>query len=158
MVEFREKVFLDMRWELGIFLGLSPDSNEKMIGLSNGSVIKAQSIARVVEASRWDFVAVNKIRNIPGDHAPSRNEGITAGIEESATPHTDGDGQLREEAEAKEPKPDKSDEVTRKPHSTEIHLRITKQDLRRYGHTEGCQRCADLQTDEHLFFRHQSDD
>lgn len=155
MVEFGEKVFffmpkrlrakLDMRWKLGIFLGLSPDSNENMIGLANGSVIKARSIARVIEASRWDLVAVNKIRGIPGDLAPSGNDGINAGIAESATPHADGDAQLREEAEAKEPKPDKPDEVSRKPHNTEIHLRITKQDLRRYGHTEGCQRCAGLQ-------------
>ena len=134
-----------MRWKLGIFLGLSPNSNEKMIGLTNGTVIKARSIARNIKTSKWDLVAVNTIRGIPGDLAPPGNEGTNAGIEESTTPHTDGDAQLREEAEAKKPKADRSHEVTRKPHNTEIHLRITTQDLRRYGHSEGCQICADLQ-------------
>ena len=49
MVEFEEKVFffmpkrlrakLDLRWKLGIFLGISPNSEEKLIVLANGSAI-----------------------------------------------------------------------------------------------------------------------
>ena len=107
LVEFGERVFfyvprktrakLDHRWRLGIFIGLSSNSNEVFIGLPNGNVVKSKTVARVMIANRWNKDAVLKVRGIPGSLNPAGTEDINPKIEESESPHLDGDLEEREE-------------------------------------------------------------
>ena len=158
LVEFGEKVFfyvprkarakLDHRWRLGTFVGLSTSSNESMIALSNGNVVRSRSIARVVQASRWDKDAVLKVKGIPGALTPAGSESIDPTIEESSSPHLEGDAEIRDAAESSLPaeaEPLQGNErKARGPFSVK---KITNRDLRQYGHTEGCRRCDDLVND-----------
>ena len=167
LVEFWEKVFffvpkkarakLDHRWRLGIFIGVSTNSNESYIGLSNGNVVKSRSVARVVQANRWDPDAILKIKGIPGDMVPSGTEDIDASIEESHTPHLDGDIEAREKAEVDVPMDNKA------PRKEKINpkMKITNRDLRLYGYTAGCERCESLLRNPDIqswMHRHHSDE
>ena len=101
LVEFGERVFyfvpkkvrakLDHRWRLGIFVGLSTNSNESFVATPNGNIVKTRSVARVVEAHRWDADAILKIKGTPSSLTPSGSEDIDAAVEESNAPHVDGD-------------------------------------------------------------------
>ena len=61
-VEFGEQVFyyvpkrarskLCLRWRLGTYLGMAPNTNESFIANVDGNVMKSRSVARVVMASR----------------------------------------------------------------------------------------------------------
>ena len=93
-IEFGERVFfstpkkgrakMDLRWRLGIYLGHAPNSNELFVGVVNGNVIKARSAVRVVEKTRWDRVAVEKIQGTPGDMLPVDDDTFTADDVEGA--------------------------------------------------------------------------
>ena len=69
------------------------------MALPNGNDVKSRSAARVVEANRWDAEAINKIKGIPGDMIANESEDVDPAIEESATPHLDGDAEARDSAE-----------------------------------------------------------
>ena len=62
--------------------------------------MKLRSVARVVEACRWESDAVLRFKGIPGDVVPSGTEAVDAAIEESHAPHLNGDTEAREKAEA----------------------------------------------------------
>ena len=152
LVEFGERVFyyvprkvrakLDQRWRLGIFIGQSTSSNESYVGMANGNVVKSRSIARVKVADRWNADAVMKIEGIPGDLIAAGAEDINPAIEESRTPHIDGDSEARAAAddgrmEGQPPNARGQDKDLRQ-------AKITNRDLIRYGYTGGCRRCDDL--------------
>ena len=152
LVEFGEKVFfyvprkvrakLDQRFRLGTYLGVSTNSNESYVGLSNGNVVKSRTIARVVEASRWDPEAVFKITGIPGDMVPSGQEDINPDVEASEMPHIDGDAELRDQADRDAPMEGKHSRAKK---SSDIRqAKITTRDLDLYGYTGSCKRCKDL--------------
>ena len=138
--------------EAGYLLGMSTNSNEAFVALSNGNVIKSRSLARVVSASRWDARALNNIKGIPGDLTPVGLEDIGPQIEESLSPHLDADADSRQQADDAEPAVDSSKR------QMEWQLRISAKDLRNYGFTDGCRRCADLQSQEPTRFRNHSDE
>ena len=62
LVEFGERVYyyvpkrarfkLDLRWRLGVCLGIANNSNEYYVGLYNGNVVKARYVVRVVASKR----------------------------------------------------------------------------------------------------------
>ena len=152
LVEFGEKVFfyvprkvrakLDQRFRLGTYLGVSTNSNESYVGLSNGNVVKSRTIARVVEASRWDPEAVFKVTGIPGDMVPSGQEDINPEVEASEMPHIDGDAELRDQADRDAPMEGKHSRAKK---SSDIRqAKITNRDLDLYGYTGSCPRCKDL--------------
>ena len=167
LVEFGEKVFyyvprkarakLDHRWRLGTFVGLSTNSNEALIGIANGNIVKSRSVARVVQASRWDKDAVLAIKGIPGFLTPSGPEIIDARIEESTSPHTEGDAEAREQAESALPaEATASDE--RKARGPFTVKKITNRDLYNHGYTSGCRRCDDLMNGAVNPYRHHTDE
>ena len=45
---------MNMRRQIGIYLGVAPQSGEHFVGTWNGDVIRTRSIVWVVESSRWD--------------------------------------------------------------------------------------------------------
>ena len=70
-VEFGELIYystpkkgrakLDLRWKIGVYLGHAWDSNELFCGTKLGNVKKARSAVRVVEGSRWNLKAVDRV-------------------------------------------------------------------------------------------------
>ena len=117
-----------------MFIGLSSNSNEAFIGLPNGNVVKSRSVARVMIANRWDKDAVLKIRGIPGSLNPAGAEDINPQIEESDSPHLDGDAEEREDADQSMPEAQAS---SQKPRGSNTQIRITQRDVRLYGYTDG---------------------
>ena len=155
LVEFGEKVFyyvprkarakLDHRWKLGIFVGLSANSNESYVSSMKGNVIKARTIARVVEGNKWDAVAVMNTKGIPGALNPMGREVIDPSIEESAAPHLEGDAELRERAEHSLPAQAAPMEGLEEKRRAKMRKKITFKDLDKYGYSDNCRRCRDLQ-------------
>ena len=82
LVEVGEKVLrfvpkrlrakLDLRWNLGVYVGRSEVSNEYYIALPNGDVVKTRSITRVVASGRWDKGSLLNVKGIPGKLTASR--------------------------------------------------------------------------------------
>ena len=87
VVEFGEQVFysvpkrlrskLTKRWRIGTYLGLSSASNEHLVATHVGNVIKARTVCRVVEASRWSADAVQAIKGTPSKMCPVSDEDIS---------------------------------------------------------------------------------
>ena len=150
----KARATLDHRWILGIFVGWSSNSNESFIALANGNVIKSRSVARVVESHRWDAEAVARIRGTPGELCPTGRETIDPSIEESFTPHLDADAEDRAAAEDDQPMEGKN----QRKEVFHPRMKITATDLRRFGFTDGCRRCADLMNNVARSRKHHSDE
>ena len=95
-VEFGEKLFdynpgelrtkMNMRWRIGMYLGVAPQSGEHYVGPWNGGVIRTQSIVRVMESSRWDTDFLVRLKGTPSKPIPN---GVNryGRIEECKNPH-----------------------------------------------------------------------
>ena len=114
---------------------MAPSSNECYVANVDGDVVRTRSVARVVEASRWDLKAVEKIRGLPGHTVVIGQAHAGAEpIEESLEPHVDADHEDRFAQDV---------EDDRKKRNAE-DVRITMRDLRLYGFHPGiCLRCDD---------------
>ena len=126
------------------FLGTLMTSNEALIALPDGDVTRARSIARLIPSQRWMKEAVEAIRGVPARPRP-KCPSDDSRIETFNNPHLMMDAELKSKLE-------EEDFMTsdlplclhdgRKLPS----LRITKQDLDRYGPTSGCPRCFNYQS------------
>ena len=57
---------MDVRWKLGVFLRHTATTGEHDVGARNGDVLRSRSCVRVVEPSRWDRSALDRVTGIPG--------------------------------------------------------------------------------------------
>ena len=131
LVEFGERVMffipkksrakLDMRWRYGVWIGRSMSSDESFVATADGSVTKARAVVRLVEAARWNKPMIEAIRGTPMD---MKSGPALEKIDAEPHPHLGLDDAL-EEAQPKQ----------------RMRMRITIQDLQKYGHTDGCPRC-----------------
>ena len=159
-VEFGERIFyslpkkgrgkLDPRWKLGVYLGHAECTNEVFMGINNGNVIKARSMVRVVEESRWKKEVIQRIQGTPADMKPVVDDHPTADeIEGAENPHEfnqeDIEPPPRPPDEPDEPGPDEQqDDQDQGPPWRRV--RITQKDIKDGGgYTGGCPRCADLE-------------
>ena len=143
LVEFGERVLfhipkvrrakLDLRWASGVFLGTTMSSNECWIGLANGNVTRARSIMRLTPERRWSMERIQNITGTPLHPNPLDTE---HDLDRLPDHHANADDTLRD-ADADAPG---EPEGRARP-----RLRITLRDLNKYGFTEGCPRCTDLQ-------------
>ena len=118
-------------------------TNEALIGLPDGDVTRARSIARLVPNQRWDKDAILAIRGVPANPRP-RNPADDSVIESMHNPHIMLDAEQLSELE--------DEQVLTSDMPVCLHegrqlpsLRITKADLERYGFTPGCPRCLNTQ-------------
>ena len=144
-IEFCEKVVyyvpkrarskLCLRWRFGTDLGMAPNANECYVANVDGQVIRCRSIARVVEASRWDLKAIEGIVGVPGNTAvPGPLSAEHRHIEETLEPRVDADHEDRHALDI---------EYERKKRVPE-DVRITMKDLRDHGfHPGSCPKCDD---------------
>ena len=61
----RRRSNLDLRWSIGIFLGTIMSSNEALIGLPNGDVTRARSVARLIPSQQWEPERILAITGTP---------------------------------------------------------------------------------------------
>ena len=159
-IEFGEKVFyfvprkartkLCLRWRLGTYLGVAPSANECYIANVDGDIVRSRSVARVVEASRWDIKAIENIRGLPGQSVVIGPANSSEGhIEETLEPHVDADHEDRNALDIEDDRKRKNAEDTR----------ITMKDLRTYGfHPGSCLRCDDCRRGIANSWRRHSDE
>ena len=129
---------LNVRFRIGTFLGNSQSNNEAFIADSKGEILKTRAVVRVVAASRWSKDAV------PADVGTATNLRPGQSI--------DGDEYIEELAETHE-NADKydgshdhvADESGKRNQTLPKQQRITMSDLEKYGFSERCPRCNDLQ-------------
>ena len=114
-----------VRWEDGIWLGIHDQSNEAIIGTRDG-VVKARDVKRkATDEERWNGENFDAVKGVPWEPVPGRG-----GIELRSRVHI----------------PEEAEEVS-KPMSGEPRefkyrrARITKEDIRKAGFTEGCPGC-----------------
>ena len=65
-------------------------------------MVRARSLTRVVEASRWSAAAVLGVLGTPSHPSPVTDEGPDAHLEDSERPHEDLDAPLQEAESAQE--------------------------------------------------------
>ena len=151
LVEFGERCFyyvpkrmrskLNLRWRVGTFVGNAQSTNEAYVAVSNGDVLKSRSIVRVIQPSRWDKDAIMNIRGVPHQFRMSEEVQDDAYIEELNDPHANADGQVTPQHGPKPvDKPPLSQEEVDK-----VDIRITQPDLDRFGYSDDCPRCRDLE-------------
>lgn len=149
IVEFGEQVFysvpkrlrskLCLRWRLGTYLGQVTSSNEHYVGVKNGNVLRARSICRVVEASRWSASTIENILGTPAKPCPVAQDGLEARIEEFADPHIDGDHAMQADLDAEGVQEVDDLQADKKEQLRQI--RLTTKDFRSYGYSDNCPKC-----------------
>ena len=148
----RLRAKLDLRFRIGVFLGNSQNSNEAFIGIGNGNVIKSRSVVRVVASQRWSKEAISKIVGIPGRLTPQGIEDIGPNIEEVVDPHANKDEAIGIDDD------DGADLIDdRSMQQIDRQIRITLKDCQRFGFTEGCHRCLDLEAGAYRTNSHHND-
>ena len=127
---------LNSKWNIGIYVGAVHRSNESYVGAFNGNVIDAQALVRVVEGSKCNHEAVGRFTGTPAKRKPSGNTEYDR-VEESEQPHANLDDS-RDKGLHQLEDPQVQNAVAKR-------VRVTQADLKKYGYSEGCPRCAELQ-------------
>lgn len=78
---------MDLRWGIGVDLGMANCSNEHYAACGNGTVVKTRSVLSVAAAHRWNADRINKIEGIPGAMNASGKDDDQVLIEERQDPH-----------------------------------------------------------------------
>ena len=148
---------MSRRWQLGTYLGLSNSSNEDMVASRLGKVVKSRSVVRVVEASRWNSdvaLAVVGTPTLLNPIDPEADDGYLA-VDESEQAHLELDADLIRQNEGE---PIAESAATRAAHETySAPGKIMARDVERYGYTEDCPRCLDIQRGNLRSFRNHTD-
>ena len=106
-------------------------------------MIKARSVVRVVEGSRWNADALLAVRGTPSLLCPAGPEDISADIGNLARPHEDRDAEPRSRLEAEIDDVVEQDPKVKEP--DKLDIRISMKDLYQYGYSPDCPKCADLE-------------
>ena len=61
----RRRSNLDLRWSTGVCLGTLMVSNEALIGLPGGDVVRSRSVARLLPNQKWNREAVLAVKGTP---------------------------------------------------------------------------------------------
>ena len=142
----------DLRWRTGIFLGTAPSSNEIYVATDSGSVIRSRSMCRVVHEHRWSADLILGVAGTPMKPNPnSDGPADDVWLEETAYPHELADLDVELVA-----RPAGADQELRKKAASRI--RITKNDLLRYGFTHDCPKCNDVQANNNFTGRRHTEE
>ena len=131
-----------MRFRLGTFLGNAQNTNEAFVANAKGEVIRTRAIVRVVEQSRWSAQAVLGVVGTPIRPRPSQSSDTDAHIEEFLEPHVSQDHDQPDVAPV-------GDQPESRNPALPKQQRITAADIDKFGYTDRCPRCTDLQAGIH---------
>ena len=119
-VPMKARAKLECKWRYGVFLGRSLHTDANYVGLNDGSVVMARALTRVIPSDRWSITRIHKISGIPGAHRAHfdalESEPEPHSFASSETPPEDMQGARR-------------------------RLKITLNDLGRYGFSRNCTKC-----------------
>ena len=108
------------RFKYGVWLGISPRTSESLAGTPDGA-FRTRVVRRLEESKRWDAEAIENIKGTPWD--PCSQEEAQTFIDENPQMPT----------EIPDP-PEVEIKVRR--------MKIKKDDVRRFGYTQGCAGCV----------------
>lgn len=115
-------------------------------------MIKSRSVVRVVASQRWTKDAIHKTIGIPSRLTPQGDEDIRHNIEEVVDPHANKD-----EAVGIDDDNDTDLIDDRSMIQMDTQIRITLKDRQRFGFTDGCPRCLDLEAGAYQTNSHHND-
>ena len=139
---------LDLRWRVGVFLGTATRSNEAYVGTRSGNVVRSRSICRVVEENKWSREALFRVTGSPARPCPNPNGAQDhAWIESEMDPHA---AAVDVEVEQKNAGDGAIQADGVEDNRNAPRVRITQRDLNRYGYSNNCPRCRELQRGRHL--------
>ena len=137
---------------MGVFLGNPQNANEAFIGIGNGNVIQSGSVVRVASSQGWSNNAISKIIRIPGRLTPQGVEDMSHNIEEVVGPHANKDEAMGIDDD------DGTDSIDdRSMRQMDRHIRISLRDCQRFGFTDGCPGCLDLEAGAYRTNSHHND-
>ena len=116
---------MESRWETGVWLGHTRDSNETIIGTKDAAV-RAYAVKRMAEDERWNAENIKSMKGLPQQPDPKR-AGLRVPIRVT----------LGEEAIHVEPR-----EVQQQVEPLPRRMGITMTELEKYGYTYNCPGCA----------------
>ena len=128
----KKRVKLDARWRYGVFLGRSMNTDYNYVGLSDGTVVCARAMVKVIPSKRWDVKRLMGLRGTP-NHEKTKNY---EGIEEDMDPHAHPDESAESSGADLNPSEPK-------------RLKITLKDLKEHGYSDGCPKCSLHKRAEH---------
>ena len=115
---------MESRWERGVWLGHTRDSNEAIIGTADAAV-RAYAVKRMAADERWKADDIKNIKGLPQQPDPKR-AGIRIPIRVTL-------GDERAEVEPREVQKD-AEPLPRR-------MGITMAELEKYGYTDNCPGC-----------------
>ena len=116
---------LDSRWEPAVWLGVIDSTGEVLVGTEIG-VVRARDIKRYADAKdRWDNDQVAKVKGTPWQPVPGK----------------DGDRVPIRVRLAEDPEPPRPPEEGKRTEPVRRRVRITKEDIKKYGYTINCPGC-----------------
>ena len=119
----RMRAKIDTRWRYGVFLGRSPYSVQNVVGLKDGTIVRANATSRVIPDIKWNSERLLNIKVTPLDETHLAFDEI----EQSENPHDHIEEPNTHDVSAGAP-------ARRVP----IHLK----DLELHGFTPGCPTCG----------------
>ena len=126
----KRKSTLDIKWQVGIYLGIVRRSDESFIGTPDG-VVKARSVKRLSREERSDAALFNAIRGSPWQPTPGKDSlEVPVRIQ---LPHVVDTSSL----------PPKPVEIAR---NRAVYIRKPIE-LQKYGYTDGCAGCRAARED-----------
>ena len=126
----KHKSHLDERYLPGVFLGIALQSNDIMVGKTNGSVGLARSFRRLPESQRVDVMLLRGVRGVPWCPDPQ----VGAEVEVAVAP-----APLVREVDLHPPDPPPA----AAPEPSRVCIR--RVELMKHGFTPGCPGCEALQ-------------
>jgi len=122
------------RWDDGIWLGKTINSDEHIVATKDGSVVKARSVTRKLESESWnaeDVLAVTAVTwKVGKKDGEAAREVRILGPEDEAVHDMDNGGD-----DVRGP----PDPVFREPVPRDVY--VTPENLKDYGYTENCNKC-----------------
>jgi len=127
MAKSKGQTDMESRWRTGVWLGIRSESNEVIIGTSEG-VVKARSIRRnESEEESWCKDKFDKIKGTPWQPVP----GVGSEQIKVAVALPDADPPVKGQVEVQDP-----EEVMMR------QFKMTKKDFERFGYTPHCRGCS----------------
>ena len=62
---------MQLRWRIGLYLGVAAHAGEHGVRAWNGDVVRIRSLVRSVEKSKWKSVLYDKLLGTPAKPVPS---------------------------------------------------------------------------------------
>ena len=138
-----------------MYVGYSTNSNEYLMSVLDGSIVKSRSTARLVPSNRWHQASVMNIKGNPGNfNFGVDNPQVDEEVEAYPDPHANADDTERDardtELQDTRPPPRRAfrdfEMDIAVPHMDILDREVkpVRKDFETYGFSDNCPKCQDL--------------